>query len=108
MATAGDAVARFADTLGTLDHGLHGGTSRALDNGRAFALRGDVLVPGVPVSGNIQVSATMVSAKLTVRIAGQATATFAVRWAVGGASGALAEVTGTSHGQAIVGSTYAP
>ena len=28
VATAGDAIARYADTLGPLDHGLHGGTSR--------------------------------------------------------------------------------
>ncbi len=45
--TAGDAVARYADILGSLDHGLHGGTSKAIDNGRGFVLDGDQLVPGV-------------------------------------------------------------
>lgn len=108
VATAGDAVARFADTLGTFDHGLHGGTSRALNNGARFTLRGDALVPGVAVSGDIVVTATTVWAKLTTHTSGQAADTFHVHWAVGGESGALAEVTGTSQGRFIVGSTYAP
>ncbi len=108
VATAGDAVARFADTLGSLDHGLHGGTSRASDDGRRFTLDGDVLVPGVAVSGVMTVTATTVSARLSARGPGHATGTFDVQWAVGGPSGALAQVTGRSNGRLIVGSTYAP
>ena len=108
VATAGDAVARYADTLGSLDHGLHGGTSRAIDDGCDFTLSGDVLVPGVAVSGTIKVTATTVTATLTTAAAGQPSATFHARWAVGGQSGALAEVTGSSGGETIQGSTYAP
>jgi len=108
VATAGDVVARFADTLGSLDHGLHGGTSRAFDNGARFTLNGDVLVPGVAVSGEVSVTATMVSAKVTAKATGRVTATFHISWAVGGGPGALAHVTGTSSGPTIVGSTYAP
>jgi hypothetical protein len=106
--TAGDAVARYADVLGTLDHGLHGGTSKAIDNGRRFVLDGDQLVPGVAVSGTIEVTATTISATLTTAAGGEPTTTFHVSWAVGGPSGALAEVTGHSNGEKIAGSTYAP
>ncbi len=107
VATAGDAVARYADTLGSLDHGLHGGTSKATGNG-TFVLEGDALVPGVAVSGTIKATSTMVSASLTTAAVGAPDATFVVEWAVGGASGALAEVTGSSGGETIEGSTYAP
>jgi pimeloyl-ACP methyl ester carboxylesterase len=106
--TAGDAVARNADITSTLDHGLHGGTSQASLGGRKFVLTGDTLVPGVAVSGTITVTSTAVTAKLTTDTTGQGPATFDASWAVGGGSGALAQVKGTSNGQAIVGSTYAP
>jgi hypothetical protein len=108
VATAGDAVARFNDTVGSLDHGLHGGTSEALGGGAAFKLKGDVLVPGVAVSGSIKVTATTVTAKLTTVATGVAPATFNAHWAVAGGSGALAQVTGSSSGKTIAGSTYAP
>jgi hypothetical protein len=108
VATAGDAVARFNDMAGVLDHGLHGGTSKALRGGAAFRLNGDSLIPGVAVSGSIQVSATTVTAKLTTAAAGVPVAMFVAHWAVGGGSGALAQVTGSAAGQAIAGSTYAP
>ncbi|HEY5251795.1 MAG TPA: alpha/beta fold hydrolase [Acidimicrobiales bacterium] len=108
VATAGDAVARFNDTVGSLDHGLHGGTSEALQGGAGFKLKGDVLVPGVAVSGSIKVTATTVTAKVTTDATGVAPATFNAQWAVGGGSGALAKVTGSSNGKTISGSTYAP
>jgi pimeloyl-ACP methyl ester carboxylesterase len=108
VATAGDAVARFADTLGTLDHGLHGGSSKALEHGGGFRLKGDTLVPGVAVSGTIKVTSTTITAKVTTDASGQAPATFTIQWAAGGGSGALAQVTGSSNGKTIMGSTYAP
>jgi len=108
VATAGDAMARFADTSGTLDHGLHGGTSQAQRNGTDFTLNGDALVPGVAVSGKIAVTAATVSARLSADVKGQVAAIFDIEWEVGGVSGALAQVTGTSKATTIVGSTYAP
>jgi pimeloyl-ACP methyl ester carboxylesterase len=108
VATAGDAIARFADTTGSLDHGLHGGTSRALKGGAVFKLKGDALVPGVAVSGIVKISATTVTATLTTDASGQPVATFHAQWATSGGSGALAQVTGSSDGRTIVGSTYAP
>ncbi len=107
VATVGDAVARYADTLGSLDHGLHGGTSHAIENGTLFMLSRDVLVPGVAVSGTVKVNAATVSATVTTAAVGQPSAIFHVHWAVGGPSGALAQVTGTSGGQTIEGLTYA-
>jgi pimeloyl-ACP methyl ester carboxylesterase len=108
VATAGDAVARFAAVNGTLDHGLHGGIARDSHGGADFALTGDVLIPGVAVSGRVRMSAATVTAKLSVSAIGQDPARFEARWAVGGGAGALAQVTGSSNAQAIVGSMYAP
>ena len=76
--------------------------------GAAFRLNGDTLIPGVAVSGSIKVTATTVTAKLTTDAAGVPAATFVAHWAVGGGSGALAQVTGSAAGKAIAGSTYAP
>jgi pimeloyl-ACP methyl ester carboxylesterase len=108
VATAGDALARFGDILGTLDHGLHGGTSLAIDNGAEFKLTGDALVPGVAVSGTFQVTTTTVSASLTTYAAGEPSATFHAAWAAAAPATALAEVTGMSDGHVISGSIYAP
>jgi pimeloyl-ACP methyl ester carboxylesterase len=108
VATAGDAVARDADILGSLDHGLYGGTSQATDHGSEFKLTGDTLVPGVAVTGTIKVTAKTVTATLTTDSAGTPAATFEAEWAVGGQSGALAEVTGSADGETVSGSTYAP
>jgi pimeloyl-ACP methyl ester carboxylesterase len=108
VATAGDAVARDADILGSLDHGLYGGTSQASDHGSEFKLTGDTLVPGVAVSGTIKVTAKTVTATLTTDSAGAPAATFEAQWAVGGQSGALAEVTGSGDGETVSGSTFAP
>jgi pimeloyl-ACP methyl ester carboxylesterase len=108
VTTAGDAVARLDDITGSLDHGLHGGTARMTHGGADYRLSGDTLVPGVAVSGTIKVTATTVTAKLSTDAPGQGPATFVAQWAVGGGSGALAQVKGSSNGQAVVGSTYAP
>jgi pimeloyl-ACP methyl ester carboxylesterase len=106
VATAGDAVARSADILGSTDHGLHGGLAVASHG--TITLTGDVLVPGVSVSGTVHMGATTVTAALVTVTRGHPRATFDAQWAVGGASGALAHVTGTSGRQSIAGSTYAP
>ena len=108
VATAGDAIARYADTLGNLDHGLHGGTSQASHGGSQFQLTGDVLVPGVAVSGTITVGTTTVSATLSTKAPGQPAASFHVQWQVGGGSGALAHVNGEANGETVEGTTYAP
>ena len=108
VATAGDAIARYADTLGPLDHGLHGGTSRAIRGGKEYDLTSDELVPGVEVSGTIKVTATTVTATLTTHAQGAPSAEFVAQWAVVGQSGALAQVTGSSGGQTVSGSIYAP
>jgi hypothetical protein len=107
VATAGDALSRYADMLGPLDHGLHGGTEVARDDGRTITLARDVLVPGVAVSGTITSTSKTVSATLTADAHGVATATFKVQWPLGVAS-ATAEVTGRSDGQVIAGATEAP
>jgi hypothetical protein len=108
VATAGDAIARYADTTGSLDHGLHGGTSRAIAGGKEFDLTGDELVPGVAVSGTVKVTATTVTATLTTKMSGAPSAEFDAQWAVAGPSGALAHVTGSSGGETVSGSIYAP
>lgn len=108
VATAGDAIARSADIIGSLDHGLHGGTAQESHGGADITLTGDALVPGVAVSGTVHVGASTVTAKLSATTTGGDSATFEAQWSVGGGSGALAQVTGSSAGRAIVGSIYAP
>jgi pimeloyl-ACP methyl ester carboxylesterase len=108
VATAGDAVSRFADITGTLDHGLHGGTAQAAHGGADFTLKGYTLIPGVAVSGTIKIKGNKVMAKLTTDTAAQGPASFDARWGVSGPTGALAHVNGSSNKRPIVGSTYAP
>jgi pimeloyl-ACP methyl ester carboxylesterase len=107
VATAGDAVARYQDTVGTFDHGLHGGTARAQRGGKTITLTGDTLVPGVPVSGIIRTSSTAVTATLTAHGPGSPRTTFTVRWPLG-VDDAMATVTGTSRGRTITGEMDAP
>jgi hypothetical protein len=106
--TAGDALARFADILGTDDHGLHGGTATEHRGGAEITLDGDVLVPGVAVSGTVHVTATTVTARLTASTAGHPPADVTAVWSVGGGAGALAQVTGTSGRQSVAGTVLAP
>jgi len=53
-------------------------------------------------------TASTATATLTTDAAGEPSATFHAQWAVSGQSGALAVVTGSSDGQTIAGSIYAP
>ncbi len=105
--TAGDALARFADILGATDHGLHGGTAKE-SGGGDLTLDGDELVPGVAVSGTVHVTATTVTAQLVAVTTGHPPADFTAIWVVGGGAGALAQVTGTSGGQSVAGTVFAP
>ena len=70
-------------------------------------MTGDVLIPGVAVSGNLKVTSTTVSATLTANVSTLGTASFKINWPLAVADG-TAEVAGTLNGRDIVGTTYAP
>ena len=106
VATAGDALERYVAIGAAVDHGLHGGTARTRRGGRLITLDRDALVPNVPVSGTVSVSATAVSATVTAR-AGRTQATFEVAWPLAG-TGAVAQVSGTSSHTTVTGTTDAP
>jgi pimeloyl-ACP methyl ester carboxylesterase len=105
--TAGDALSRSLAIVGHSDHGLYGGTSVSKDGGRTITLTGDVLVPGVAVSGNLKVTSTGVSATLTANVSTLGTASFKISWPLAVTDG-TAEVAGIMNGRDIVGTTYAP
>jgi hypothetical protein len=106
VATAGDALARYLAIGARLDHGLHGGSVHTQRGGRLITLNRDTLVPKVPVSGTMSVSATAVSATLTART-GRTSATFEVAWPISGTD-AVAQVEGSSSHTAVSGTTEAP
>ncbi|HXW34819.1 MAG TPA: alpha/beta fold hydrolase [Acidimicrobiales bacterium] len=107
ISTAGDALARYLDIIGNEDHGLHGGTVLATDGGRILRLSGDILIPGVPVTGTMKVSSTLVSANLSALGPGTGPAEFTVSWPLGLSNG-IAQLTGTSGRTVVAGTTYAP
>ena len=107
METAGDALARNLAIEGNHDHGLHGGTVVSKHGGATTTLTGDVLVPGVAVSGTLKVTATSVSATLTADVSTVGAGTFKITWPLGVSSG-TATVVGSFDGQDVVGTTYAP
>ncbi len=106
VATAGDALERYLAIGAALDHGLHGGTARTRRGGRLITLDRDTLVPDVPVSGTVSVSATAASATVTAR-AGRTSATFEVAWPLAGTD-AVAQVSGRSSHTTVTGTTDAP
>ena len=106
VATAGDALERYLAIGAPLDHGLHGGTARTQRGGRSITLDRDTLVRNVPVSGNLSVSATAVSATVTAR-SGRTSATFELAWPLTGTD-VVAQVTGVSGHTTVVGTTDAP
>ncbi len=106
VATAGDALERHLAIGAAVDHGLHGGTAHTRRGGRLITLDRDALVPKVPVSGTLSVSATAVSATVTAR-AGRTSATFEVAWPLSGTD-AVARVSGTSSRTSVTGTTDAP
>jgi pimeloyl-ACP methyl ester carboxylesterase len=105
--TAGDALSRSLVITGDVDHGLHGGTAVDRDGGRILTLTDDQLVPGTAVSGQLHVTATAVSGRLTATFARRRTASFTISWPLDVSDG-QAQVHGVSRGHVIVGTTDAP
>lgn len=107
VATAGDAIARVEAIGAVADAGLHGGSVVPSRGGARLTLVGDQLVPGVALSGTVDVRAGGVVAVLTVTSA--ATPAVAVRatWSASGPS-AVATVTGTAGGVPVDGTCPAP
>jgi pimeloyl-ACP methyl ester carboxylesterase len=112
--TAGDAVARHAATEAAHDRGLHGGAVSVTKGGSLLTLSRDALVPGVPVSGSVSLSAAALPedgqtavATLTASGEGGHTATITATWTTSG-SGAVARVAGEADGAAVAGTMPAP
>lgn len=113
VATAGDAIARYAATEASADHGLGGGTVSATKSGAVLTLAHDQLIPGVAVSGTvtlspapIEVDGEVAVATLTVTGVGKRPASFTATWTTAGPG--LAEVAGTAEGVTVTGTTPAP
>jgi len=107
IATAGDAVARVQAIGAVPDAGLHGGSVVSSRGGARLTLVSDSLVPGVAVSGTVDVRAGRVAARLTVSGPGVPATTVTISWPTSGA-GAVATVSGTSDGTPLVGTCPAP
>jgi pimeloyl-ACP methyl ester carboxylesterase len=102
--TAGDAEARYQAIDLRRDVGLYGGT--VLASGSVLTLDGDTLVPGAPVSGDVTLVGTTVSAYLRCVGAGLTT-TLVASWQLYGGS-ALATVDGSAGGVDYTGTMSAP
>jgi pimeloyl-ACP methyl ester carboxylesterase len=114
ISTAGDAVSRYTAIEASLDHGLAGGTVAAGHDGSLLTLRRDQLVPGVAVSGTVELTPDPIPsdgdaalAKLTVKAPGLGAASFIATWTTAGA-GAVAQIVGTVGGQSVAGTMPAP
>ncbi|HUA75852.1 MAG TPA: alpha/beta fold hydrolase [Solirubrobacteraceae bacterium] len=112
--TAGDAVTRWSAIEAKHDQGLHGGSVTASHGGALLTLKRDRLVPGVAVSGTVELRHNPVAgagetavARLTVHAAGLPKASLDAIWTTAGA-GAVAQVTGSVGGQALGGTMPAP
>jgi pimeloyl-ACP methyl ester carboxylesterase len=112
VSTAGDAIARYQAIEARHDHGLEGGRVSAFDEGLAFTLRRDQLVPGIAVSGTLALAAApapqdglAVLAKLTVKAPATRRASFTATWTTAGAE---AQVTGMVGRTPLAGSMPAP
>ena len=107
VATAGDAVAR-SQGIGTVpDVGLHGGTVVPSRSGSRLTLASDALVPGVAVTGTVDLRPADVVARLQVSGAGVPATSVTVTWPTSG-GGAVATVSGTSGGAVVSGAVPAP
>ena len=107
--TAGDAIARWEATEDRSDRGLHGGTVKVAADGSSLTLRGDELIPGVPVSGTVSfqpAGGQTVSARLTIPGAVGGGATVAASWTTSGT--APARVSGEAAGAKLAGTLAAP
>jgi pimeloyl-ACP methyl ester carboxylesterase len=102
--TAGDAEARYQAIGLRHDVGLHGGTVVASDN--VLTLHGDILVPGVSISGEVTLAGTTVTARVSCVSAGLAT-TLVAMWPLYGGS-ATATIHGVAAGVDFTGTMSAP
>lgn len=107
VATAGDAVARVQGIGAVPDVGLYGGTVVPARAGTRLTLAGDQLVPGVAVSGTVDVGPATVTAVLTVAGTGLPPTSLSASWPAGSGV-ATATVTGISGGVAVAGTCPAP
>jgi pimeloyl-ACP methyl ester carboxylesterase len=112
--TAGDAVTRWTAIEAKRDAGLHGGSVTVSRGGTLLTLKHDQLVPGVAVSGTVELRRSPAAsdgetavARLTTHARGLAPASLSAVWTTAGA-GASAQVTGSVGGQALAGSMPAP
>jgi pimeloyl-ACP methyl ester carboxylesterase len=103
--TAGDALARLLSVEGNHDKGLYGGTALATKGGRVNTLTDDVLVPGVSLSGVLDVTASTASGTFTV-VSAQGTSKFEIEWPLQGSG--MATVRGTCGAEHVAGVTYPP
>ncbi len=113
IATAGDAIARYAATEASPDHGLNGGTVTATRSGAVLTLAHDQLIPGIAVSGTVTLSPAPIAldgevavATLTVTGAGKGPDSFTATWTTAGPG--MAEVSGVVEGVSVTGATPAP
>lgn len=114
VATAGDAIVRYDATEAKRDHGLAGGTVTAAREGAQLTLKRDELVPGVAVSGTVELTPSAIAsdgqtavATLSVRTAGMGAASLKASWTTAGA-GAQAQVLGAVGKQSVAGTMPAP
>jgi len=114
LQTAGDAVGRFQATGAALDHGLAGGTVTVSRGGSLLTLHGDQLIPGVVVSGSVNLSAasepidgTAVTAALSVSASGLPAATLSASWATS-SSAAIAGISGSVGSEHVLATAPAP
>ncbi len=114
VSTAGDAVVREQAIEAKLDHGLAGGSVSASHGGSLLTLKRDQLIPGVAVSGTVQLTPSPIAtegepavASLTVSAPGARGASFTARWTTAGTA-ARAQVEGSVGKQSVSGSMPAP
>jgi pimeloyl-ACP methyl ester carboxylesterase len=113
LETVGDVIARYYVTYNFVDTGLRGGsfTYAATDTGYKFKLKGlkwtnDVAVSGT-VTWNQDPASNVIAAQVTLETAGKQVGTLQIRWNDGDIN-AVASVTGTIQGAALVAQRIAP
>lgn len=107
LETAADAVARSSSINSSADAGLHGGSTLAGQSGKRVELRGDKLIPGVPVSGVVVLTpaANPLDGSHATATLSSGEAQLKAVWDTAGST-SVALVTGTVHGVRLTG--YAP
>jgi pimeloyl-ACP methyl ester carboxylesterase len=113
--TAGDAITRLGNIHGSHDTGLNGGAASYLEHEEtSVRYAADQLVPGVPVTGEAQLSpaprkadGNVVKATLKVRGAGQVIELKA-RWTTAGGGEDIAHVVALIDGRKVTATVPAP